>query len=529
MLQTVCGRGGAVTSPHYLASEAGLQVLKEGGSAADAAVAIAATLAVVYPHMNGIGGDSFWLVSRPGAEVVGVDACGAAAAAADMALYRKAGHTSVPWRGPLAANTVAGTLSGWAEVLRLGPSRLPLARLLEPAIAFAERGAPVTRSFHDLALAKRAELQDAPGFAATYLPGGEVPRPGDSLRQPALGGTLRRLAAEGLDSAYRGPLARTLAADLEAAGSPVSLADLQGHRAAIVRPLSLRLGPGRLYNMPPPTQGMASLAILALFDRLPRPEAESFGHVHGLVEATKRAFRLRDRHVCNPDLPPGGAQAILDDVALLDRLAGGIDPLRAMPWPAPPSDGDTVWFAAMDAEGGAVSAIQSVFFEFGSGVVLGESGVTWQNRGSSFTLVEGGWNALQPGRKPFHTLNPAMAELNDGRRMAYGTMGGEGQPQTQAAVFTRYAVYGQDLQQAISAPRWLLGRTWGEESTSLKLEDRFDPDLVAQLQAAGHPIEMVEPLTSTMGHAGAIVRQPDGGLQGATDPRSDGAALVLEP
>ena len=334
---------------------------------------------------------------------------------------------------------------------------------------------------------------------------------------------------QGLDSAYRGPLARTIAADLEAAGSPVSLADLQAHRASIVQPLSVNIGVGRLYNMPPPTQGVASLMILALYDRLCVQAGEGFAHLHGLVEATKRAFLLRDRHVGDPALMSLDAQALLDDAARLDRLAAGIDPLRALPWPQPPQEGDTVWFGAIDDQGRSVSAIQSLYFEFGSGVVLPQTGIVWQNRGASFRLAERGWNALKPGRKPFHTLNPAMARLNDGRTLVYGTMGGEGQPQTQAAIFTRYALYGQDLQDAVTAPRWLLGRTWGEESTSLKLEGRFDPALVQALRDAGHAVDVLAPFTSVMGHAGALVRHADGSLDGASDPRSDGAALVASP
>jgi gamma-glutamyltranspeptidase/glutathione hydrolase len=223
------------------------------------------------------------------------------------------------------------------------------------------------------------------------------------------------------------------------------------------------------------------------------------------------------------------AQDILDDGPLLDRLAAEIDPWQALPWPAPPSAGDTVWFGAIDGEGRAVSAIQSIYFEFGSGIVLPQTGINWQNRGSSFRLTEDGWNAIRPRRKPFHTLNPALARLNDGRIMAYGTMGGEGQPQTQSAVFTRYARYGEDLQEAISAPRWLLGRTWGEDSVSLKLERRFPAALIESLRAAGHAVELVETMSGTMGHAGALVRYPDGALEAATDPRSDGAALTVEP
>jgi oxamate amidohydrolase len=179
---------------------------------------------------------------------------------------------------------------------------------------------------------------------------------------------------------------------------------------------------------------------------------------------------------------------------------------------------------AVDREGRAVSFIQSVYWEFGSGVVLEDTGVTWQNRGISFSLDQAALNALEPGRQPFHTLNPSMALFDDGRVMPYGTMGGEGQPQTQAMVFTRYARFGYSLQQAVSEPRWLLGRTWGDATTTLKLENRFPPDLVDELKAAGHDVEMLrEAYSDTMGHAGALVRHPNGRIEGAADPRSDGS------
>ena len=265
--------------------------------------------------------------------------------------------------------------------------------------------------------------------------------------------------------------------------------------------------------------------ILALYDRLGIRGADHFDHVHGLVEATKRAFVLRDGHVGDPRYMDFDVQALLGDAAALDRLAAGIDPYIAMAWPHRPAGGDTVWFGVMDAEGRAVSAIQSTYFEFGSGLVLPETGIVWQNRGASFRLADGGWNALKPHRLPFHTLNPAMAVFDDGRVMAYGTMGGEGQPQTQAIVFTRYRA-GIPLQRAVSEPRWLLGRTWGEDSVTLKLEDRFDPALYDRLRAAGHAVELVAPFTSMMGHAGALVRHGDGRLEGATDPRSDGGVAA---
>jgi gamma-glutamyltranspeptidase len=231
--------------------------------------------------------------------------------------------------------------------------------------------------------------------------------------------------------------------------------------------------------------------------------------------------------VTDPGRLPADPRGFLKPGALA-TLAADIDRQRALPWPDPAAPGDTIWMGAIDAQGRAVSFIQSVYWEFGSGTVLEDTGICWQNRGTSFSLNPKALNSLEPGRKPFHTLNPSLAVFDDGRVMPYGTMGGEGQPQTQAAVFTRYARFGQTLQQAVSAPRWLLGRTWGDVSTSLKLENRFDPALVAALRDAGHVVEVLpEAFSDTMGHAGALVRHANGVIEGAADPRSDGSVAAL--
>jgi gamma-glutamyltranspeptidase/glutathione hydrolase len=525
MLTTVTGHNGMVSAPHFLAAEAGLGVLRDGGNAVEATVAVAATLAVVYPHMTGIGGDGFWLIAEPDGRVHAVHGCGGAAAKADLALY--AGLDAVPTRGPLAANTVAGTLSAWELALAQASGILPLDRVLRDAIAHAEAGVMVTAGGAAIAAAKGGELRAQPGaYAAIFEPEGHPLCEGDILRQPLLAQTLHHLAAHGPADFYSGALADLVAEDLAAHGSPVSRADLSAHRATQPAPLRANIAGAHLYNSAPPTQGAASLLILALFDRLRAATGDHFDHVHGLVEATKQAFLWRDRHCGDPEYMDAEPQALLDDSPALDTMAARIDPTRALAWPQPPQWGDTCWFGAADGEGRVVSAIQSTYFEFGSGLVLPQTGITWQNRGSSFRLAQSGWNTLKPGRKPFHTLNPALAVFDDGRVMAYGTMGGEGQPQTQAALFTRYARYGADLQEAISAPRWLLGRTWGETSTTLKLEDGFADVLYAELAAAGHDVERVGPLTSMMGHAGAIVRHADGRLEGATDPRSDGGVAA---
>lgn len=522
-MKTVRADRGIVTAPHHLAAKAGRDVLADGGTAAEACVAIAACLAVVYPHMTGIGGDGFWLIREPHGRVHAIHGCGGAAARADLALYD--GHEAVPTRGPLAANTVAGTISAWEAALADPSCTLPLDRLLRDAIHHGEAGVALTAGGAAIIAGKGAELREQPGiWAQTFEPGGQPLGEGAVLRQPLLAATLRSLARDGLDSFYRGALAQRIAEDLALLGSPVSGEDLAEHQATRPDPLCVGITGARLYNCAPPTQGFASLLILALFDRLAADAPDGFAHVHGLVEATKQAFLLRDLHVGDLAYTAFDFQALLDAPAALDALAARIDPAKALAWPQPPQLGDTCWFGAADGEGRVVSCIQSTYFEFGSGLVLPQTGITWQNRGSSFRLAAEGWNALKPRRKPFHTLNPALATFDDGRVMAYGTMGGEGQPQTQAALFTRYARFGGDLQEAISAPRWLLGRTWGDVTTSLKLEDGFDEGLYTRLAEAGHDVERVGPLTAMMGHAGAIVRLADGSFEGASDPRSDGAA-----
>ncbi|MGI9425923.1 MAG: gamma-glutamyltransferase family protein, partial [Hyphomicrobiaceae bacterium] len=400
---------------------------------------------------------------------------------------------------------------------------LPLERLFEDAIFWASDGVAVTKTLAENTRAKIEELSTAPGFNETYLSSGALPQEGQRLRQPRIASSLTRLAHAGLDDFYRGSLAQDIAADLERAGSPLRAEDLARHRALTVAPLALNVAGHQIYNMPPPTQGLASLILLGVYERLGIVDAETFAYIHALVEATKRAFIVRDRHVTDPAYMAADPAAFLAADAL-DAMAADIDPGQAMPWPQTASPGDTVWLGAIDDQGRAVSFIQSIYWEFGSGVVLDETGITWQNRGTSFSLDPVHHNCLQPHRRPFHTIQPALARLADGRVMPYGTMGGEGQPQTQAMIFTRHVLHGQDLQSAITAPRWLLGRTWGAETTNLRIENRFTPDVIATLRAAGHDLEEIGPFDDVMGHAGALVHHPDGLIEGAADPRGDGQA-----
>jgi gamma-glutamyltranspeptidase/glutathione hydrolase len=293
-------------------------------------------------------------------------------------------------------------------------------------------------------------------------------------------------------------------------------------------PLVLQHSLGAIYNLPPPTQGIASLLILGILDALEVGKAAPAGadYVHLAVEATKRAFAVRDHVVTDPAYMTVDVQELLAP-AKIRQLARNVDRARAARWGAGRAPADTVWMGVIDGKGRAVSMIQSLYHEFGAGIVLEESGITWQNRGCSFALDPVALNCLRPGRKPFHTLNPALAVLRDGRTIAYGTMGGDGQPQTQAAVFTRIAHFGMDPQQAVSAPRWLLGRTWGQTSDSLKLESRFSTGVVADLARRGHEMEVLGEYDEAMGHAGAIVRHTNGVMEGGADPRSDGCVAAF--
>ncbi len=528
MNETVIGEKGMVAAPHRLAAEAAAEVMREGGNALEAMIAAAATIAVVYPHMNGIGGDVFFLVAEPGKPPRSIDACGAAGSLATMERYRKEGYHAIPERGPLAALTVAGAVSGWglaAEAAAALGGRLSRRDLLEAAIRHAREGIPVSPCQWRKTVGNIETLKDVPGFAAHFLKDGKTPEIGTPMVQPRMADTLDQIARAGYADYYRGDIAVEIAADLEEIGSPVTRDDLRRHEARLTTPLQLKLADCTLFNTPPPTQGLASLIILGLFDRLGVKRGEGFDHIHGLIEATKRAFAVRDAEVTDPayanDLKP------FLEAAWLDAEAAQIDRKRAGPWDGS-ADADTIHMSAVDGNGLAVSFIQSLYWEWGSGVVLPRTGIVWQNRGTSFSLDPSATNPLKPGRKPFHTLNPALAKFNDGRVMPYGSMGGDGQPQFQSAIFTRYARFGMEPGEAIDAPRWRLGRTWGREGAELTLEDGFDPDLVSALVSAGHgAVVLPERYADALGHADMIIRRPDGRLFGASDPRSDGAAIAV--
>lgn len=529
---------GLVTSPHGLATAAGLRILHEGGNALEAAIAAAATIAVVYPHMNSLGGDNFWLIyNARERRVRALLACGTAGAACTIAAYRDAGHSEIPRRGPLAANTVPGAVDGWGEAYDYARAALagrqPFAALLADAIHYADSGFPVTPS-QEVWTRKNigpdsgrfGHLEALDGFRRTFLRrDGSAYARGERFVMPDLARTLAALARDGRDAFYRGPIAARVCAYLAARGGLLTERDFAGYRSRWSEPITVRYRDWTVCNTPPPTQGLTSLQILNIIEQYPIAEwgDHSAGYYHLMVEAAKQAFVDRDAWIADPDTRRVPVEDLLSKTHARVQAAA-IDLDRA--WrrePTRPIAGDTIWLGAVDAAGNAVSLIQSVYFDFGSAVVA--EGVVLQNRGSAFSLDPADPNALAPGKRPFHTLNPAMALRGDVPELVYGTMGGDGQPQTQAAILTRVLDLGLDVQAAIDAPRWLYGRTWGDPTVTLSLESRIPAGVIDELRRRGHEVEVVGAWDDRMGHAQAIRIDPRTGIRyGGADPRGDGLA-----
>ncbi|HEY3065321.1 MAG TPA: gamma-glutamyltransferase family protein [Methylomirabilota bacterium] len=525
-------RCGMVASPHALASQAGVAILAAGGNAIDAAIAAAITLAVVYPHMNGIGGDNVWLIYDAGrADLRGLNAAGRSAASVTLDAYRARHDGAMPIRGGAAALMVPGTVSGWWEAHRYSRDRMgsPVAwtTLFDHAIRHARDGFPASAAQRRMTTAAPGifEPSAAADVRRTLWP---IYHP-DRLTAPAfvqtdLGATLAAVAAGGSDEFYRGALARRLVAGAAAVGSPLTAADLESHRADWVTPLRILYRGGEAATLPPPTQGMSALAILALLEGFELDVLDDATYVHLVVEATKLAFEDRDRYLADPTVVAVPVETCLDRGRLEHRRTA-ISARAARPAAsAHAGGGDTVAIVTADADGNAVSVIQSLYHEFGAGVVAGDTGIVLQNRGAFFSLDPAHPNCLAPRKRTAHTLIPSMYLVGGRPRFVYGTMGGEGQPQTQAALVTRLVDRGLGPQAAVEAPRWLFGRTWGEVSRSLRLEGRFGPATAEALRARGHDVVLIDDWSDLVGHAQVIQLDGDG-LRGGSDPRADGAAL----
>jgi gamma-glutamyltranspeptidase/glutathione hydrolase len=530
----VRGTHGAVSAGHPLAAQAGLRVLQEGGNATDAIVAMAGVLAVVRPHMNGVGGDAFAIFyDGESGEVSALNASGRSGALATPDFFRAAGLDRIPQSGALSVS-VPGAVAGWVDAHERHGS-MPFADLLAPAIGYARDGFPVSTRLA-LDFEEQGDDLNGPG-RDLYLPGGSAPPVGSLLINDELAGTLDVIARRGKEGFYRGAVAERLAAFIESQGGHLRADDFAAHTSTWVEPLRGDYLGHTFLVMPPNTQGLTQLALMEMSKA---HGIESLGHntteyLHTLIELKKLAFADRDRWVADPEHADVPIERLLDPAYLRER-AGTVDATRAaedvvagfgddMSSTEDDMDdaGDTVYLTAVDAWGNAVSWIQSNFAGFGSGLLEPETGVLLHNRGALYTLEDGHPNQVAPGKRPYHTLTPMMALRPDGGfALAIGTPGGDSQTQTLLQIVHNMLVFGMTPQQAVEAPRF---RSSG--GLRVAIEDRVSPGVLAGLGDLGHDLQVVEGWTATFGGAHMIVYDAARGvLTVASDPRREAYGLA---
>jgi len=519
---TVYGTGGVVATSQPLAAEAGLQRLREGGNAFDAAVTTAAVLSVVEPHSTGVGGDVFALYRTASGEVGGMRSCGRAPVGTDLESLRKqfeGDEPTIPDRGAHAV-TAPGTALGWeATIEEFGEQSVEAA--LAPAVEYATDGFPVTEVIASQ-WASAAENLRGENAREAFLVDGRAPRTGELMCLPALGETLDRIATDGADAVYDGPIGDAIVEAVTGRGGTMSQADLDNVDVEWLDPVSTTYGGAEVYELPPNNQGLIALEALNIAEELGAGEYPymSDAGVHRYVEALKLAFHDGHHYITDPgheDVPPLASKEYaatrardVGETAIDDAGIG-------MPGTDASADSDTVLLTVADSEGNVVSYINSIFKWFGSGVVAGDTGVVLQNRGSAFSLDPDHPNRFAPGKKPFHTLIPGLVRFDENDWAAFGVMGGFMQPQGHLQVLSAILDHDLTLQQAMDAPRWYY-RDTGE----LSVESRLDDTLQTRLARRGHDVDI--DLPDYFG-GGQIARNADGVLSAATDPRKDGTAV----
>src|SRR5665647_774180 len=524
---------GMVTSPHHLASAAGADVLRAGGSAIDAAIATSAVLAVVYPHMTSIGGDAFWLIheGRTG-RVRFLNGGGKAAGASTIEAFESLGRSEIPFRGVLPATlTVPGAVASWIEAHK-AHGRLPLTSVLECAIGYARDGFPVTARLAAFIASTKSELLQDAETASIFLPNGDAPTVGAKLTNVNLARTIARLAEGGWSGFYEGETAREMSQFAEERGGFFRAKDFMAQTAKWGEPLLGTYRDVTIFNTPPPTQGFAVLEMLNLLEPYRLWERPRFGAdiVHLMVQAKQIAYHDRDRYLADPTFTDVPIDRLISKPYAEERRKL-IREDRALAWDDVPSygslAGDTVYVAAVDRDGNAASLIQSLYGVFGSAVVAGRTGVVLQNRGAYFSLHRSHPNRLEPGKIPLHTLIASMAKRDEKLWAVLGCMGADGQPQIQMQAYVSLIDHAVDIQEALDAPRFLSGRfALGEPRDSLHIEGRFPAVTIDELERRGHSVDRWGAWNEFAGHAhGIVINAQTGFCHGGSDPRSDGAAI----
>jgi gamma-glutamyltranspeptidase/glutathione hydrolase len=515
------GQEGMVASAHPLATFAGIDVLKKGGTAADAAVAVNAVLHVTQPPYCGMGGDFFCLYYDAAArEVFFLNGAGRSGSSSSLVeLYRR-GLERLPKFGP-ASVVVPGCVGAWGMLLdRFGTK--PLGDLLTPAIHYAEKGFPITPLISQV-IAEMAPVIDDPEWRKIFLSKGAPPRPGDSFAQPGLARSLAAVADRGTDVFYKGWIAEAIARRLETEGF-LTREDLALHAGDWGKPLAINYRGCRVYEPPPPTPGIAVLLALKLLEGfdLQRSPFQSAEHLHLMIEVSKLAYMDHQRYLATPDTPDAEIQALLSEKHAAELRKRLNFERAAVPGKSTPV-GDTTGFVITDRQGNMISAIQSIFSAFGSGVVAEGTGIVLHNRGTHFATDPLHPNCLAPRKRPFHTLIAAMVMQADGPLLGFSTMGANGQAQQiHTQVLTNVLDYGLDVQEAIERPRFIFGPP-GRDPDLLWIESRMERAAVDGLARRGHRLEPVGEFFSLMGHSHAVMMK-DGNLLGGADPRGNGLA-----
>lgn len=513
---TAFGARGMAATSAPLATLAAIDTLRAGGNAADAAVVASAVLCVVEPAMTGIGGDCFALVGTPEGKVTGLNASGRAARAADSDWLKRSGLAAIAPRS-IHAITVPGAIDGWDKLLKQHGT-MDLGEALKPAIRLAVEGVPVTpRVAFDWP-------DDAPALAADeggrrhYLKDGRTPQPGDTMAYPALAETLKTIARAGAEAFYSGEIAEDIIRTVRGKGSLLTLDDMAAHQSNWVKPISAAFMGHDILEIPPSGQGITALIALNILSQigLSRHAPDSVERHHLEIEAMKIAWELRNRHLADPDHAEVPVDELLSQKTAA-RLAAMIDMNRAIDIETRMRMSDTVYLSVVDENRLAVSFINSVYWGFGSCVVTEKTGIALQNRGACFNTDPAHPNCIAPGKRPLHTIIPAMVKKDGLVDMSYGVMGGDYQPMGHVTVAVNRYVYGMDPQEAIDWARYF------PKAGKVQVESGVPAHVLGGLAARGHVLEQPpEPLGG--GQAIAIDRKR-GMLLGGSDPRKDGFAL----
>ena len=507
---------GMAATSHPLATLAAIDALRSGGNAVDAAIAASATLCVVEPHMTGIGGDCFCLVAQPGKPVWGYNGCGRAGAKASAETLRAQGMSAIA--SSIHAVTVPGAVEAWEQILN-AHGRFGLDRALQRAIHYAENGFPVAQRVAWDWQRRLGKLAADPGASKHYLVAGKAPREGDSVRSPALGATLKKIAAKGARAFYTGEIAEDMVATLAARGSFLTLADFASHHGEQVTPISTNYRGLDLLEIPPNGQGITALVLLNIRENFDLAALDPTGpdRFHLALEAARLAFAVRDSHVAEPSFMRVKVPDLLDK-GFAKKLAGLIDMEKRAKLPSAPIPGsDTIYLTVVDRDRMAVSFINSLYSQFGVGLCTEKTGILLNNRGDCFTLAAGHPNEFGPAKRPMHTIIPALA-MRDGRcDMSFGVMGADYQPMGHAQIVTNMLDYGMDVQEAIDGPRFFFegGHSVIEHGTPL--------ETIEGLRRRGHTVTMAP---SPWGGAQTIqIDWQRGVLIAGSEPRKDGCAL----